>query len=523
MILQACLFVIMAGLIVTPEAAKILMVPGNLNSHTLSFAALGEELSQAGHHVQILMPLNNKMVDVITQNDNFTITRYHVDDDIPFFNSRECSETMIKIALTDSVWTKLELWSNMEEIYTPIYEKECESLMENKKVIRGLKESGFQFAIMDPWIAPGCNFLIPKLLSIPYGIFTPSVTWNSDMARVPRLPSFFPFISMGTTDEMSFFQRLLSFLLNSAAHLKYTLSKSEQHFIQKYYDPNAISSYHEIMANASVWFFLEDIALNFPAPNMPNTLSIGDARRPVKPLSTELESFLHETQEMAILVSFGSFFDFVPEFLARSFCNVFRQLKHQVIWKLKNATYCDDVKNVKVMDWIPQNDILAHSKIRLFITHGGYNSMVESVFHAKPMIIFPVAYDQPNNAAVAIKRGFGIRMDMSNLKAEDLIGNIDKIFRDPSYTDNARKASAILKDKPEGAGERASFLINHLIKHGDSHLKTGAHSLSLFQYYMFDIILFIGAFNVCICLDFNDLYLVFYVDMSPVVWHWQAN
>ena len=109
------------------------------------------------------------------------------------------------------------------------------------------------------------------------------------------------------------------------------------------------------------------------------------------------------------------------------------------------------------MDWIPQNDILAHPKIRLFITHGGYNGMLESVFHAKPMIIFPVAYDQPNNAAVAVKRGFGIRMDMSNLKAEDLIGNIDKIFRDSSYTDHAQKASAILKDKPESAAERASF------------------------------------------------------------------
>ena len=88
MVLQACLFVIMAVLIVTPEAAKILMVPGNLNSHTLSFAALGEELSQAGHQVQILMPSNNKMANVITQNDNFTITRYHVDGDTPFVNSR---------------------------------------------------------------------------------------------------------------------------------------------------------------------------------------------------------------------------------------------------------------------------------------------------------------------------------------------------------------------------------------------------------------------------------------------------
>ena len=108
---------------------------------------------------------------------------------------------------------------------------------------------------------------------------------------------------------------------------------------------------------------------------MPNTLSVGDSRKIANPLSKDLEMFLHETQEMAILVSFGGLFEHLPAHLEGGFCNVFRQLKHQVIWKLKNATYCENVKNVKVMDWIPQNDILAHPKIRLFITHGGFNSL----------------------------------------------------------------------------------------------------------------------------------------------------
>ena len=57
------------------------------------------------------------------------------------------------------------------------------------------------------------------------------------------------------------------------------------------------------------------------------------------------------------------------------------------------------------MDWIPQNDLLAHEKVRLFITHGGFNSMVETVYHAKPIIIFPSIADQPNNAAVVVNRG----------------------------------------------------------------------------------------------------------------------
>ena len=33
--------------------------------------------------------------------------------------------------------------------------------------------------------------------------------------------------------------------------------------------------------------------------------------------------------------------------------------------------------NVKFMSWLPQNDLLAHNKTKLFITHGGMYGKVE--------------------------------------------------------------------------------------------------------------------------------------------------
>ena len=109
----------------------------------------------------------------------------------------------------------------------------------------------------------------------------------------------------------------------------------------------------------------------------------------------------------------------MPEKLARGFCDAFRQMAYPVIWKLKNSTHCSGVDHVKVVSWFPQNDILAHPNIRLFITHGGLNSLIESVYHAKPVIVFPIALDQPDNAAMVSSKGYGIRMEISDFTPKE--------------------------------------------------------------------------------------------------------
>ena len=161
------------------------------------------------------------------------------------------------------------------------------------------------------------------------------------------------------------------------------------------------------------------------------------------------------------------------------------------------------MKNVKILDWIPQNDLLAHEKVRLFVTHGGYNSMVETVYHAKPVLILPIAYDQINHATFVVNRRLGIRMYFSQFTVERIVTKIKEIVADPKFANNMRKASAIMRDQPSAAAKRASYLINHVIKHGDKYLKTGAHQLSLFQYCMIDVFLFIcvAAISYCVLLS----------------------
>ena len=53
----------------------------------------------------------------------------------------------------------------------------------------------------------------------------------------------------------------------------------------------------------------------------------------------------------------------------------------------------DKPANVMLSKWLPQQDILGHPKLRLFVSHGGQSSCQESLCHQKPMVsVFNLFY-----------------------------------------------------------------------------------------------------------------------------------
>ena len=112
---------------------------------------------------------------------------------------------------------------------------------------------------------------------------------------------------------------------------------------------------------------------------------------------------------------------------------------------------------------------------------------MESVYHAKPLLILPIGADQPANAAAAVSKGFAIQMKILDFSVESLTLNIGKLLTEPSYKRSVELASAIMRDRRDTAAQRVSFMIDHVVKYGDRHLRTGAFELSTFQFMMFDI------------------------------------
>lgn len=87
--------------------------------------------------------------------------------------------------------------------------------------------------------------------------------------------------------------------------------------------------------------------------------------------------------------------------------------------------------NVKLLSWLPQNDILGHPKTRLFIGHAGLNGILESTYHGVPMICSPFFGDQFVNAKIAKQAGFAEVVDLEATSPEDFGSLIHKLITQP--------------------------------------------------------------------------------------------
>jgi len=87
--------------------------------------------------------------------------------------------------------------------------------------------------------------------------------------------------------------------------------------------------------------------------------------------------------------------------------------------------------NIKVMDWLPQNDLLAQKDIKAFVSHVGHNSLYEAAYHGVPVVAFPLFADQFYNAKKAVHFGFGLNVDHRSTNAQQLLETIELVISEP--------------------------------------------------------------------------------------------
>ena len=83
------------------------------------------------------------------------------------------------------------------------------------------------------------------------------------------------------------------------------------------------------------------------------------------------------------------------------------------------------------MDWLRQNDLLAHKDIKAFVSHVGHNSLYESAYHGVPIVAFPLYVDQQSNAKKAEHVGIALAVDYKSTDAQQLVETIERVIGEP--------------------------------------------------------------------------------------------
>lgn len=106
--------------------------------------------------------------------------------------------------------------------------------------------------------------------------------------------------------------------------------------------------------------------------------------------------------------------------------------------------------NVLLRDFVPQLDLLAH--MDAVVSHGGHNTVCETLAHGLPLVVAPIRDDQPIVAQQVTDAGAAVRVKFGRVRAASLAEAITAVLEKPSY----RLAAGRLRASFEAAGGPAA-------------------------------------------------------------------
>lgn len=86
---------------------------------------------------------------------------------------------------------------------------------------------------------------------------------------------------------------------------------------------------------------------------------------------------------------------------------------------------------------VPQLPLLQH--MSAVVSHGGHNTVCESLAHGLPLVVTPIRDDQPIIAQQVADAGAGIRLRFGRLRATELRDAVRAVLGDRRYADAARR------------------------------------------------------------------------------------
>ncbi|KAF6098026.1 UDP glycosyltransferase 8 [Phyllostomus discolor] len=458
-------------------AAKIIVVPPIMfESHIYIFKTLASALHARGHRTVLLLSEGRDLAP----SPHYGLRRYP-----GVFNS-SASDAFLQAKMRNIFsgrLTAVELLDILEQ-----YTRNCDLVLGNRPLLRALRRERFDLLLVDP--NDMCGFVIAHLLGVRYAVFSTGL-WYPAEVGAPAPLAYVPEFNSLLTDRMSLVQRMKNagvYLVSRLGVRLLVLPKYERILRKHGLLPG--KSMFDLVHGSSLWMLCTDVALEFPRPTLPNVVYVGGIlTKPAGPLPQDLQSWVNGSSEHGfVLVSFGAGVKYLSEDIAHKLAGALGRLPQRVIWRFSGPRPRNLGNNTKLMEWLPQNDLLGHSRIRAFLSHGGLNSIFETMYHGVPVVGIPLFGDHYDTMTRVQAKGMGILLEWKTVTEAELHEALVTVINDPSYRRRARQLSTLHRDQPGHPVQRAVYWIEYVLRHrGAPHLRAAVHQLSFWQYFLLDV------------------------------------
>ncbi|XP_068228919.1 UDP-glucuronosyltransferase 1A8-like isoform X1 [Palaemon carinicauda] len=477
------------------EGANILILhPIYAGSHELTLRRFGEELVKRGHKVTQVRWKSSKTLEVNSTVEVLTLRPDNHDLRYPYMESDGTFHPP-----TSMLWQRpRHIWQVPMDVFG-LMDAHCETLLGDVELARVLRSSNFTLALVDI-IANECSLALAYHLQLPVvGFWGFSFQGGeSRAAGVFQSPALVPNFLSEVGATMTFSERVWNTLvmLAESAMMVYHFNVIDSHI--KKFLPTCPKSY-DLLGEVEVILVHSHWLIDYPKLMPPHVQYIGCIQcGPPSPLPSHLEEWVSNSGSAGVVIFSLGYSGYesstVPKHIMDAFIQAFERLPHRVVMRFNPARLSHIPKNVMVLDWFPQHDLLGHYKTRLFVTHCGQNGVNEAVYHGVPLVAMPVFADQGDNARRVKDRGLGVVLDKTTITADSAYEAITAVLNDTRYRETAERFSSLWQEEGESGAERGARWLERIHRYGRlTHLRMPGGHLSLSQYFALDVFIFLLA------------------------------
>ncbi|EDV52957.1 UDP-glucuronosyltransferase 2A3 [Drosophila erecta] len=465
------------------EGARILAVfPLPSPSHYFFALPYLKSLASLGHEITSVSPYPQREP---SQNIH----------DIPVLEVLENFNEILRIASTPrGTWQKSDFINEYVLNLT-------KTVLNNEGVrcnILGPEKPHFDLVVMDLWRIDVLSGLAAYFDAPIIGLASYGTDWKIDelMGNISPI-SYLQSPSPRFYDLGAYGQRLSQFVERTLSYINYKWRhvRKEEALYRQYFPSTAKwKSLSEISRNFALVLVNHHFTLGPPRPYVPNMIEVGGLHVNPDPeaLPAELDHFIQGAGESGVIYfSLGTNVrsKSLSEDRRKVLLETFASLPQRILWKFEDEQLPGKPSNVFISKWFSQQAILAHPNVKLFITHGGLLSTIESIHHGKPMLGLPCLFDQFRNMGHVKQMGLGLVLNIKEMTSEDFNSTIIRLLTNKSFEETARITAARYRDQPMKPLEKAIWWTEYVLRHkGAAHMQVAGKDLDFVRYHSLDVL-----------------------------------